>query len=315
MAITLNEVAAEDLLTRAGVLALVGIVITVVVYGAVALIVKVDDFGLALWREIIGFVPNDGQHVKLPGSQRCMVEEKPHHVADGFTRKARGKSDLLTRRGLASHFIGRIDKSIHIPFGFEFAGGLGVFVRCNRVAELVVIWRVRTFDKRSVNVDQVFDAEAGVDEILNGLDSKAIHITADAISMVSHLVDHFAIRLTEPIVVFEEVAVAINVSDYHPVVCDRVAAEKVGVTGVIVNDEFVDFLQSVGVSFGKSLVFHTETPMWIACGEATVGCDRVKLIYVDKLKDGWEVVQSVRVGVGFHFDLDVGQKLRQFFEV
>lgn len=48
MAITLNEVAAEDLLTRAGVLALVGIVITVVVYGAVALIVKMDDFGLAL---------------------------------------------------------------------------------------------------------------------------------------------------------------------------------------------------------------------------------------------------------------------------
>lgn len=48
MAITLNEVAAEDLITRAGVLALVGLVITVVVYGAVALIVKMDDVGLHL---------------------------------------------------------------------------------------------------------------------------------------------------------------------------------------------------------------------------------------------------------------------------
>lgn len=48
MAITLNEVAAEDLLTRAGVLALVGLVITIVVYGAVALIVKMDDVGLHL---------------------------------------------------------------------------------------------------------------------------------------------------------------------------------------------------------------------------------------------------------------------------
>ncbi|MEZ5743332.1 MAG: DUF808 domain-containing protein [Sphingomonadaceae bacterium] len=48
MAITLNEVAAETLLVRAGVLALVGIVITVVVYGAVALIVKMDDVGLHL---------------------------------------------------------------------------------------------------------------------------------------------------------------------------------------------------------------------------------------------------------------------------
>jgi len=48
MAITLNEVAAETLMTRAGVLAVVGILITIVVYGAVALIVKMDDVGLHL---------------------------------------------------------------------------------------------------------------------------------------------------------------------------------------------------------------------------------------------------------------------------
>ncbi|MEL1250521.1 DUF808 domain-containing protein [Aurantiacibacter gilvus] len=51
MAITLNEVAAEDLLVRAGVLAVVGVAITVVVYGAVALIVKMDDVGLHLAKE------------------------------------------------------------------------------------------------------------------------------------------------------------------------------------------------------------------------------------------------------------------------
>ena len=48
MAITLNEVAAEDFVTRAGVLALVGVAVTVFVYGAVALIVKMDDLGLHL---------------------------------------------------------------------------------------------------------------------------------------------------------------------------------------------------------------------------------------------------------------------------
>ncbi|GAA4643581.1 DUF808 domain-containing protein [Pontixanthobacter gangjinensis] len=48
MAITLNEVAAEDLFVRAGVLAVVGLLITIVVYGAVALIVKMDDVGLHL---------------------------------------------------------------------------------------------------------------------------------------------------------------------------------------------------------------------------------------------------------------------------
>jgi len=48
MAITLNEVAAESLAIRAGVLAVVGIGITFVVYGAVAMIVKMDDIGLHL---------------------------------------------------------------------------------------------------------------------------------------------------------------------------------------------------------------------------------------------------------------------------
>jgi uncharacterized protein len=51
MAITLNEVAAEDFVTRAGVLAIVGIAVTVFVYGAVALIVKMDDVGLHLSRK------------------------------------------------------------------------------------------------------------------------------------------------------------------------------------------------------------------------------------------------------------------------
>src|SRR5690606_5372622 len=48
MAITLNEVTAETLVTRGAVLALVGVAITVVVYGVVALIVKMDDVGLHL---------------------------------------------------------------------------------------------------------------------------------------------------------------------------------------------------------------------------------------------------------------------------
>ncbi|GMM93080.1 DUF808 domain-containing protein [Qipengyuania sp. MTN3-11] len=48
MAITLNEVADESFVTRAGVLAVVGIAVTLFVYGAVAVIVKIDDIGLHL---------------------------------------------------------------------------------------------------------------------------------------------------------------------------------------------------------------------------------------------------------------------------
>ena len=48
MAIALAEVATSPLLSRAAILALVGVVITAGVYGVVALIVKMDDIGLHL---------------------------------------------------------------------------------------------------------------------------------------------------------------------------------------------------------------------------------------------------------------------------
>jgi predicted DNA repair protein MutK len=48
MAIALNEVAAETLVMRGTVLAVVAIAVTVAVYGAVAGIVKIDDLGLYL---------------------------------------------------------------------------------------------------------------------------------------------------------------------------------------------------------------------------------------------------------------------------
>lgn len=51
MAIALAQVEDQSLLTRAAALALVGLLITVAVYGAVALIVKMDDVGLHLARK------------------------------------------------------------------------------------------------------------------------------------------------------------------------------------------------------------------------------------------------------------------------
>jgi predicted DNA repair protein MutK len=48
MVISLNEVADEPLVSRAVILAVVGIGITILVYGVVGLIVKMDDVGLAL---------------------------------------------------------------------------------------------------------------------------------------------------------------------------------------------------------------------------------------------------------------------------
>jgi predicted DNA repair protein MutK len=48
MAIALSEVASEPIISQAAILAAVGVAITVLVYGVVALIVKMDDIGLHL---------------------------------------------------------------------------------------------------------------------------------------------------------------------------------------------------------------------------------------------------------------------------
>ncbi|MEW4447760.1 DUF808 domain-containing protein [Qipengyuania sp. JC766] len=69
MAITLNEVTAETFWIRAGVLAVVGVLVTVFVYGAVALIVKMDDVGLALSKRESSFSQTVG---------RGLVNGMPH---------------------------------------------------------------------------------------------------------------------------------------------------------------------------------------------------------------------------------------------
>lgn len=61
MALTLAEVAASDIYTQTAVLAVVGILITVAVYGVVAFIVKADDIGLHFARSGHGIISGVGR--------------------------------------------------------------------------------------------------------------------------------------------------------------------------------------------------------------------------------------------------------------
>ncbi len=76
MAITLGTVSASGFVMQAIVLAIVGLAITVAVYGAVALIVKADDFGAMLARS--------SPHARLGGLTRAigrgLVRAMPHFL-------------------------------------------------------------------------------------------------------------------------------------------------------------------------------------------------------------------------------------------
>ncbi len=61
MVLSLNEIASEGLWSRLAILLVVAFIITAVVYGVVALIVKMDDAGLALAQRGSGFVAAFGR--------------------------------------------------------------------------------------------------------------------------------------------------------------------------------------------------------------------------------------------------------------
>lgn len=69
MTIALSQVTAPDVVTKAIVLAIVAIGVTVAVYGSVALILKADDFGVYLARTRKGFLSNVGEAIAkgMPG--------------------------------------------------------------------------------------------------------------------------------------------------------------------------------------------------------------------------------------------------------
>ncbi|TAL34368.1 DUF808 domain-containing protein [Phenylobacterium sp.] len=76
MAIALNDVAQQPLAVQAGALAVVGLLITIGVYGVVALIVKMDDIGLHL---------SKGRAASMRALGRGMVKAMPV-VLDALTR-------------------------------------------------------------------------------------------------------------------------------------------------------------------------------------------------------------------------------------
>ena len=208
--------------------------------------------------------------------------------------------------GFGSEDVGRIHERFEIAFGGKLAGDGGrLFVV--GAGEFVFGAVVGALDEGGMDVDQVFDAEAGVDEIFDLFDAEAVHVAADAIAVVGHLVHHFAIGLAEPIVVLEEIAMAVDMGHDQFLVGGVVGAHQVGVAGIVVDHQLVDFLQAVGVAFGELFVLHAEAPVGIARGEAPVGGDFVELIVVDDFEDGGVEIEAVAVRMLLHLALDVGQ--------
>ncbi len=152
-------------------------------------------------------------------------------------------------------------------------------------------------DEVRVVVDEVLQAQAGVDEVLHRLQAVAVDVGPDPGGVVGHVVDHPAVGLAEPVVVLEEVGVAEDVGHDQLLLHRRVRLHEVGANGVVVDDQLVDLGEAVGVALAELLVLHPEAPVGVAGGEAPVARHLVELVVIQNLEHDVVEVEAVFAGV------------------
>ena len=117
--------------------------------------------------------------------------------------------------------------------------------------------------------------------------------------MVRHSVDHLAVGVGEVSVVLEKITVGVYVTDDELLVDHLIAAQKVRVARVVVDDHFVDLVQPVAVALPHVLVLHTEPPVRITRRESAVAGHHVDLFPVQHLEDDREEIEAIAAGVAF----------------
>ena len=136
MVIALNEVDHEPFVTRAIILAIVAVVITALVYGVVALIVKMDDIGLAL---------SERKSPRTQAFGRGLVKAMPKVLS------VLGTVGVVAMLWVGGHIllVGADELGWHAPFALvhhleELVSGAGGFVvwlvetLCSAIVGLIV---------------------------------------------------------------------------------------------------------------------------------------------------------------------------------
>ncbi len=267
----------------------------------------VHDLRLPLGREVVRLLADDLEDVALPPIERRVLEEEEEDVALGVLGELAG---LLALRGdllpLLLEVLGGVDEGLHVVLRAEARDlrGLRLLVVGDALGPPAAEGRVE--------VEQVLEAEAVVDELLDLGDPLPRDDAPHARAVVRHLVDPAAVRVVgrrpadgidraaagvevgvaKAVVVLEEVDVRVDVRHHELLVDERVPLEEVRVRGVVVDDHLVDFREAVLVALREPLVLHAEPPVRVAVREAAVRRDLVHLVVREDLEDGGEEVEA-----------------------
>ena len=86
-----------------------------------------------------------------------------------------------------------------------------------------------------------------------------------------------------------------------------IAFEKVRIARVIVDDHFVDLVQSVRIALVQALIFHPELPVRVPVRKSAVRRDHVHLFEIQDLEERFIEVETVLARVLLDFQIESGQ--------
>ena len=256
----------------------------------------VHDFGLSLRREVVRLLANHPQDVALPGFERAVFDEEQQNVfLRLFGETAAPLPFFLEFLLLLVHELLRIDEVVHV-FARRDLLDDDRFFRPFTGLRLAL-------DEHRMMIDEVVDRQADIDETFDGVQAVLVDVFPHLRGVVRHGVHHFAIRLREPDVVLEEVAMPVNVGHHDFLIDQMIALEQVGVARVIVDDHFIDFVQAVRVALVEPLVLHAELPVGISVREPAVSGHHIHLFEIENFEKSFVEVEPVLASV--YLDLAV----------
>src|SRR5262249_25747100 len=152
-------------------------------------------------------IADDFQYVALPRLERGVLDQEKEDILLGMLGEIAG--GLVLELFLLLFFLLQeptwVDVVIHVILALE-AG-------CSVLVIVLILWReivtrdlLAAADGGGVDVDQVIDGHAAVDERLHLLLAVFLDVAAQPSTVVGHLVHHLAVGVCEKSVVLEEVA-------------------------------------------------------------------------------------------------------------
>ena len=83
---------------------------------------------------------------------------------------------------------------------------------------------------------------------------------------------------------------AVNVRDDQFLIGDRIVGQQVGVTGVGIDDHFVDLLQAIRIALHQFVVLRAESPVQVANRKFCVGRQHAHFFVIDHFENSVEEV-------------------------